>query len=304
MKPLTSFFLERHQPQGGKVPFPYVISHEKLTLYIKIVELKDLHLHEETIPEFLDRLANSIEANGCLRHPVIVDKKSLLVLDGMHRVAALEKLGCKRIPVCLVDYENPAIVVGCWYRTVRGSKVAEFLSQLKQGGIAIKRTVSANNSDLGISPVVAAIQTGKENFQILFAFQNLKEAYDIIKRIEDGIKAYDFKVGFETESDALHYLHSRKVDAVLLTPKPTKSEIINTALSGQVFSCKATRHIIPARPMYLNVPLSILQDSSRSLEEVNDWLKETLEKRHLKFVPAGSVLEGRRYEEGVYVFEE
>jgi len=40
------------------------------------------------------------------------------------------------------------------------------------------------------------------------------------------------------------------------------------------------------------------------LDEVNKMLKNMLRKRHLKKVSAGNLLEGRRYEEDIYIFEE
>jgi len=70
-----------------------------------------------------------------------------------------------------------------------------------------------------------------------------------------------------------------------------------------VFSYKATRHIIPARPLYVNAPLSLLKNDNRPLSEVNDELRLMLQKRHLTHVPAGSLLNGRRYEEDLYIFK-
>lgn len=52
-----------------------------------------LCLHEETIPELLERLTQHIQLDGYVKHPIIVDEKSFVVLDGTHRVVALKKLG-------------------------------------------------------------------------------------------------------------------------------------------------------------------------------------------------------------------
>ena len=98
--------------------YPYTIYHEKLSLHLKIVDINSLFLHEETIPEMLENLAAEIRMDETLRHPVIVDKESFVVLDGMHRVAALKLLSCRRIPACLVNYKSPSISVGAWYRTI------------------------------------------------------------------------------------------------------------------------------------------------------------------------------------------
>jgi len=285
--------------------YPYVITHEKMNLYIAILNISDLHLHEEISPDFLSELVQSIEIDGFLKHPIIVDKKSLVVLDGMHRVAALEELECKRIPVCLVDYENSAIEVASWYRAVKGARALERLTtQIRGLSITIEEVGKIKDTEIGISPVVAAVRSWKKAFFIRSPFQSFKEAYDIIKQIEEGLKKFGLEVVYETEIDALSKLRDHKVDLVLLTPRVSKSSIIKIALSGNVFSFKATRHAIPARPLYLNVPLSLLRDCEKNINEVNNELRHMLQRRHLKCVAAGRVLDGRRYEEDLYLFEE
>jgi hypothetical protein len=285
--------------------YAYAITHPRITLYIAILNTSDLHLHEEIIPDLLDELVRSIELDGFLKHPIIVDKRSLVVLDGMHRVAALERLGCKRIPACLVDYENSAITVGCWYRALKGARALEHLNtQIKGLGLTIEEVRKIDDTKIGVSPIVAAVRNRKKAFLIRSPFRSLKEAYDIIRQIEGGLKEFALDVAYETELDALSKLRDHEADVVLLTPKVTKGSIINTALSGSVFSFKTTRHIIPARPLYLNVPLSLLRNGEKPISEVNNELRRMLQRKRLKHVAAGSILNGRRYEEDLYLFEE
>ncbi len=240
-----------------------------------------------------------------LKHPIIVDKKTFVVLDGMHRVAALKRLNCKKIPVCLVDYENPAVTVGCWYRTIKGTdKQKSFKVQIQHLGSAVEEVEKLDETSIGVSPVVAAIKNQSRVFLIRSPFKSLMEAYEIIERTEKHLRKAGFRIGYETEADALRRLHKHEVDAVLLTPKLSKEAIIETALSGKVFAYKATRHIIPARPLFLNIPLRLLRDEGKSLDEVNRELKNMFQKRRLKRILAGSFLGGRRYEEDVYIFEE
>jgi len=285
--------------------YPYVVLHEKLGLYIILLDINDLYLHEEILPDVLSQLVRSIELDGCLKHPVIADRKSFVVLDGMHRVAALEKLGCKWIPVCLVDYENPVITVGCWYRAIKGDDALEgIVTQARQASLTVEEVRNIDDTKVGVSPIVAAVKNRKTSFLVRSSFQSLKEAYDLIKQVEERLRKLSLDVLYETELDALRKLWEHKVDVVLLTPKLSKSSIINTALSGRVFSHKATRHVIPARPLYLDVPLSLLRSSEKTLDEVNNEFKRLLQKRRLKHVAAGSILNGRRYEEDLYLFEE
>jgi hypothetical protein len=270
-----------------------------------VLEISSLHLHEKVIPDLLDSLVETISRDAVLKHPIIVDRKTLVVLDGMHRVAALERLDCKKIPVCLVDYENPAVNVGCWYRTIKGSTKPDDLNvQIRRLGNTVEEAENLNATSIGVSPIIAALKVSGKAFLICSPFRSFKEAYKIIEQIENRLKEAGFKIGYETETDALRKLEGREVDAVLLTPRLTKEAVIETALSGEVFTFKATRHVIPARPLFLNVPLSLLRESGKPLDEVNRELKKRLKKKRLRKVSAGSLLDDRRYEEDLYIFED
>ena len=287
--------------------YTYTIYHEKLSLHLKIVDINSLFLHEETIPEMLEKLAAEIRMDEALRHPVIVDKESFVVLDGMHRVAALKLLSCRRIPVCLVNYKSPSISVGAWYRTITAANnylIDKMLEEMSSLGFDIERVDLEPDDKIGKNDIVAAIKTRENTYLIYHSFKNLKEAYDYIKLIENRLKQSNFKVNYDTEADSFKKLKEGIVDAVLLTPKLSKDEIVKTALSGEVFAHKATRHIIPARPLYVNVPLGLLTSENLSLEQVNEEFRKMLMKKKLKMIPAGSFIENRRYEEDVYLFED
>jgi len=75
------------------------------------LELAALFRHEQTVPDHLTALKEEIERDGVLIRPIVVDRHSLVILDGHHRAEALLALGCRLIPVYLVDYANPSIAV-------------------------------------------------------------------------------------------------------------------------------------------------------------------------------------------------
>ena len=282
----------------------YVIHHEKLDLKIGLFDIRDVFIHEEIIPELLEKLIRNIENVGYLKHPIILDEKSHVVLDGMHRVAALKRLGCLRIPACMVNYESPFIIVGCWYRVLKEANATSLVLQaIDKLGFSSENVHSIDVDTLGVPPVFAALQGLNVSFLIRSNFRNLREAYNHVKLIEETLKSNSVKVEHETENDAFLKLKEGIVEAVLLTPKLSKKDIVETALSGQVFAYKATRHVIPARPLRINVPLTLLKDEKKTLEQANEELVQNLKKKRLKLMPAGSIIEGRRYEEDVYIFE-
>lgn len=46
-----------------------------------------------------------------MKKPIVVDAGTNIVLDGHHRIGALQALDCSKIPVVLVDYQSPKIGV-------------------------------------------------------------------------------------------------------------------------------------------------------------------------------------------------
>jgi len=81
---------------------------------IKIIDIGLLKQHEMVVECHLSKLAEEIKKDGCIKDPVIVDKNTLVILDGHHRYNALKRMGMKYCPVCLVDYRSGKIKVGCW----------------------------------------------------------------------------------------------------------------------------------------------------------------------------------------------
>ena len=80
-------------------------------VFIRIEELRE---HEEIRPDYLEELKNEILSDGMLKMPIAVDRSTYINLDGHHRLHALKKIGCKKIPVILVDYQSTEIEVIPW----------------------------------------------------------------------------------------------------------------------------------------------------------------------------------------------
>jgi len=278
------------------------ITHRLVTLQIMLEEVDKLHIHEETIPDVLSRLTEKIKADGYFIHPIIVDEKSLVVLDGMHRVAAVQNLGYRFIPVCLVDYDNPNVVVGSWYRLIYNlSDIKKVSNILKELNLTMEDCPFETARELvERREAVTAIFSRLKCFAVYGPQKSIKEIYDAIKQIESKLQSKGYSMGYDTEKGAKEIVYSGKASAALMTPTVSKEEIVKTALAGGVFPQKTTRHVIPARPMFINVPLEWLY-GKLSLPEANKQLVELLSSKKLKCLPPGQVLD-RRYEEELYVF--
>jgi hypothetical protein len=96
-----------------------LVTLELPTLYepdsrIVLVHNYTLKPHEQVDEAHVQELATIMTLNGYVPHPVTVDRNTRVILDGHHRVKALEKLGLLLVPVYFVDYTSDEITVEPW----------------------------------------------------------------------------------------------------------------------------------------------------------------------------------------------
>lgn len=89
---------------------------------VVLVPIDLLRPHEETEPERLSYLERDILGKRVLERPILVDMDTLVILDGHHRHAVLRRIGKKKIPALLIDYQSPCVSVSSWRPGERVSK--------------------------------------------------------------------------------------------------------------------------------------------------------------------------------------
>jgi hypothetical protein len=283
----------------------------KLELKITLVEIDKLYIHEEIIPKILSSLVEKIKNDGVWTDPIIVDEKTMIVLDGVHRVAAAEKLGFKYIPVCLVDYDNPSIELHTWSRVFKPTRresgvIIDYLEVfLRALNASSYRSIHIPSLDIGFKmlnrrDLLGVLIYGKRIIGLKTPSRDIKIIYDHVKRVENIAVNKGFTIEYYTEQDALS--QAKIAEGITLIP-PTikKDEVRAIVLRGEVFAHKATRHVIPTRPLRINIPLKWLT-GELNLEVAQRELLKHLSERKIKILPPGTILD-RRYEEELYIFE-
>jgi hypothetical protein len=262
---------------------------------IEVLPIELVHPHEEYDPQILLGITNSIRVEGVVHDPLLVEADNFMILDGAHRYWALMRLGCPSVPVALYDYQSDDIKIGCWYRCV--DKEPDFdMFPFMRARIAPKEEG------------LAAVGTRAAEFSIVFRNRsyvfdskfNIFDAYRFLSFFESGLSGRGHKLSYDTESDALEKLDSGEIGAILAPPPITKEEAIRAAIAGRFFPKKSTRHIIPSRPMGLDIPLEWLREGASSADS---QLRELLAGGGFKKLSGGTIIDGRRYEEEVYIFE-
>ncbi len=104
-----------------------------------LADISVLRPHEMVDKAHLEELLRQIVSDGVLKTPVIVDKETMVILDGHHRVEALRRLGAGKVPVVLVDYRDPRILVKSWDGIEPPSK-DEVLERARRGHLFPPKT--------------------------------------------------------------------------------------------------------------------------------------------------------------------
>ena len=82
-----------------------------VTARFALLPIRDLKTHETAEPDRVRRVMRQIQSTGLVKRAIAVDSKSMVVLDGVHRLSALQMLGCARVPAWLIDYSDEDVVV-------------------------------------------------------------------------------------------------------------------------------------------------------------------------------------------------
>jgi hypothetical protein len=135
-------------------------------------------------------------------------------------------------------------------------------------------------------------------------FELTQDADDISRaklavKIEKSVVERGYDVQFAPENTVTQNT-SERPNLVIPVPTFTKTEIREVASTGQLLPHKVTRHIIPSRPLGLDVPLPLLMETQ--IKDANEKLETLLSTRHIDRRPPGSIVDGRQYQEELLVF--
>lgn len=277
------------------------VSSTNLKFRIELVELNSLKPHEEVITQLVRKLSNEIESEGQVHDPLIIDDKGFVVLDGMHRCESLKDLKCRFAPCCLLDYDNPKIGVESWFRTVKVEAPENFarkiLTEAGVGYVESRIALDKIESDLAL-----VVTKGGFSFNPASPISDLEHARTAVR-----LEALGSKKGRQIEYHhcriAVEKLRSSQVDMIIPVPTFTKQKIRELGVEGKLLPHKVTCHVIPSRPLRLDVPLTLLRDRSLDVSKANEELTRILSTRRIEMRPPGSVVNGRRYAEELLVFD-
>ncbi len=287
----------------------FSIEIQKLKLSLEIVPVASLFSHEEVIPQSANKLILEFKNLANLQNPIIVEENHV-ILDGNHRAYAFKALNLSYIPVCKIDYFNRRTKLRYWFRHLGNLKQIDRLQKVVSAlggswhrvsdGPALKKILQENCLACGI-------QHGGTYILVDFPEKTACDAltaYDTIQDIQNELTALDVTLEYIPCNTVLQdkfCVRLKTDEAVLWTPQITKQMVVDTAKMKKVFAPKTTRHVIPVRPLNVNVPGHWFKEKI-SLEAINRRFSDFLETKRIRRFNPGMVLDGRYYEEALVVF--
>jgi hypothetical protein len=89
---------------------------------ITLLPIDVLKQHEQVLKHTMATVEHDLLRDGVIRDPIVVDRKTMIILDGHHRYNVLKQMGAAYVPVYLVDYASSAVQVHSWKPGVHISK--------------------------------------------------------------------------------------------------------------------------------------------------------------------------------------
>ncbi|HLC11315.1 MAG: hypothetical protein AUI93_07030 [Crenarchaeota archaeon 13_1_40CM_3_52_10] len=283
--------MEAHSSQG------YSIVGGRIPILVTLKKTSDLNPHEETVAEDLKRLVDALKENPVLRHPIIADMRTGIVLDGTHRLAAIKQLKCNFIPSALVDYDDPKIAIERWFRQLSGSNLQSLENDLRR---LKPKNVSLDECEEGLSKRRWYATVEKLKSYLAFPVRS-PDPYQMVQdshNIEIAARKQGVRITYQDNKD-MEATDSESL--VMSTIKIEKKEVVETVMKGKLFPPKSTRHLVPSRPLGGGVPVDWLRGSDFS--EAQSRYQEYIQSRKVKRLPEGSRVGSRRYLEEVFLFE-
>jgi len=287
----------------------YCIESDSLKLNLEVVPVSSLLPHEEILTHAVNKLTLELKGQVELKNPIIIDENGI-VLDGNHRMFAFKSLKLKYISVCRIDYFSQAVKLKYWFRVFENcTDMRRLEGVLEEMNVKIEPVADQKSleSKMGTGHFNWGIQQGR--FFAILRFDekivhDAVSAYAQIKRFQQKLSREDHPLKYVPCGQVLDCDFKDELDEktiIIWTPRITKAMVVNAAKKGKVFAPKTTRHLIPARPLNVDVPVDWFRENI-SLESINHRFRLFLEDKSLKRFGPGQIIDGRYYGEELFVF--
>jgi hypothetical protein len=230
-----------------------------------------------------------MQRDGVQKDPLIVDRDSGTVLDGMHRLAAFSAMGISKAACCSVDYRSRSVTLSRWARVYTLPRRESLTMTIEAESITRRVSPAEGLEALEHEDVGLAILTANEAYLPTLT-NNLDATLEFVRTFDGISEDKGWRRDFVPEDELDLSLQDPR-NIVIIIRKLSKDDVVSAAKNRNLFPCKTSMHRIDPRPVGVNFPLAALDAATTS------ELRERLRGKRERLLPADSVYEGRRYKE-------
>lgn len=202
----------------------------------KLVDIRRLKHHERVREDRTKWMMRSLKGREYYGPPIVVEKKSYVILEGHHRVKSLRRMGYRKVPAVLVDYGK--IGVKSWCPVIPERFADKFRLE---------------PSRLGLRRAVSLLWKGHLGAGIVYCDRKV-----YVSKMRSGLDMRALASKFAESYVADDRVRHIKGKAIVIPAPISKRMIIQEAKRGRKFPPKSTRHVLP-RMKKVRVPLERLK---------------------------------------------
>jgi hypothetical protein len=262
-------------------------------LHLEIRPVDVLRPHEDTIPAHVDAIADELRADGIQRDPVLVDRRSGAVLDGMHRVAAFHRLGIPNAVCCTVDYSSSQVSVGRWARVYTPTSEGDVEEAAR--GFEVMRDTTFSLAVEGLEKGEGGVAVITSKVALMPVRQiGLSGGFSVVRGLDRASAERGWGRGFVPEEQAVQRPPPRG-DVTVMVQRLRKEDVVSSARTGALFPCKTSMHTVDPRPVAVNYPIGELEEATTAR------LLDKVAGQRSRLLPPNSLYRDRRYKEHLLV---
>lgn len=268
---------------------------------LAILPVNKLLTHETHDQQRIPQLLEHIRESGLLRNPPIVtplrDRTGrFMILDGAHRVLALDELRLPHILAQVVEPDDPGLDLNPWNHVVWELDPNDFMEGFRNiVDLRIIRYSDQSSFDepLNKQPLALIHLANHETYSAFPPTYDLETRLAFLHTIVDS---YKNRANLDRTSlqniDALSKIYPHLSGLVML-PRFRIEEILCIVGEGYLLPAGSTHFTISPRVLHVNYPIDELA-SDKSLEEKDNnlqkWLQERIAKKGVRHYAEATIL--------------
>ncbi|AEM38552.1 ParB domain protein nuclease [Pyrolobus fumarii 1A] len=211
---------------------------------VVLVPISELSVHEEVNPARVTRMARVILSSRVVEKPILVDEKTLVIIDGHHRYNALRAIGTRYAPAILLDYSRDVEGIGAGSWSLRAENPERLMDLLE--------AVLVAHASRGPHPVV--IESPGVGRRVVY--RDALSAYLALRY--SGLLGIDHGNSVHA-ARGVHSPRLRGGGMVIVRPPPLSKEHVRlVGLRGETLPPKSTLHVTPYKGVRAPVRLDRL----------------------------------------------